>query len=190
MFPELSMIVAPDAAYAALAARPSDIGPARALRRPFLIAIIIGVAMALSPTRHVTPALVFATTTLWSVVVIAQVAIALAVIGRPPDGAVGRARALDLFFASHVPWSLWWLFAMAWGAVALDRTVAPVWAAALVPVALTPRMIAAYFRRVLGFNRRRAVARMIVHQLVTWAAFAAFWGWAVQVWPRVLQTIG
>src|SRR5690349_24482422 len=120
MFPELRMIVAPDAAYAGLAARPSDIGPVRALRRPFLIAIIIGVAMALSPTRHLTPALVFATTTLWSVVVIAQVAIALAVIGRPPDGAVGRARALDLFFACHVPWSVWWLFAMAWGAIALD----------------------------------------------------------------------
>jgi hypothetical protein len=79
---------------------------------------------------------------------------------------------------------------MAWGAIALDRTVAPVWIAALLPMALTPRMIAAYFRQVLGFDRRRAAARMVAHQLVTWAAFGVFWGWAVQLWPRVLQTLG
>jgi hypothetical protein len=189
MSPELKLIVAPGRTYAALASGPSTIGPIRALRRPFLVAVIIGVATALSPTRHLTPALVFATTTLWSVVVMAQVAIALAVIGRPPRGAIGRPRALDLFFASHAPWSLWWLFAMAWGAIALGRTAAPVYVAALLPIALTPRMIAAYFREVLGLDRRSAAIRMLVHQFITWTAFGLFWGWAVALWPRVLQTI-
>ena len=114
MSAELRLILDPDATYAALAAQAAPIGAIRALRRPFLVVVVLGVAMALSATRHATPALVMSTTLMWSVLVIGQVAIALVVIGTPQTGTIGRARALDLFFASHAPWSLWLLAAAAW----------------------------------------------------------------------------
>src|SRR5258708_25305629 len=97
MSPEIRACVAPAAAYAALARRPSSITRIGALRRPLVAAVVLGAAMALSSTRHLTPQLLFDSTILWSVVVAAQVAIALALVAGPSRRTVGPARALDLF---------------------------------------------------------------------------------------------
>ncbi|HEX6463480.1 MAG TPA: hypothetical protein VFZ98_03460 [Vicinamibacterales bacterium] len=189
MSAELRLILKPDATYAALAARPMSIGAIRALRRPVLVAVVLGTSMALSSTRHATPALVLSTTLLWSAVVVAQVVIALAVIGTTQLEAVGRPRALDLFFASHAPWSLWLLAAAAWAPSALGRPGMPVWITAVAAIALTPRMIAAFFRQVLKMDRHRAAMRTLVHQTLTWGLFVAFYGAAVALWPRILHLL-
>jgi hypothetical protein len=189
MSPEIGLIIAPDRTYAALAARPARLGFVRALRRPLLVAVVLGTSMALSTTRHVTPALVFSTTVVLCVVVIGQVLTALAVMPGTRAHAIGRARALDLFFVSHAPWSLWLLAASAWAPLPPLRPVAPVWLAALVPVVLTPRMIAAYFRQVHELDRRRAAVRTIVHQILTWGLLFALFGAAVAIWPRILQVV-
>ena len=182
-------MVAPDTTYAALVRAPADIGAVAALRRPIVAAVVLGAGMALSSTRHVTPSLVLSTTVTWSFVVMLQVAIALAVIPGAAAARVGRARTLDLFFASHAPWSLWVLFAAVWGAMLIGHPFKPVWLAALVPIALTPRIIAAFFRQVLGLDGRRAAVRTLVHQALTWGLFVSIFGAAVALWPRVLQVI-
>jgi hypothetical protein len=89
------------------------------------------------------------------------VAIALAVIGTPQSETVGRARALDLFFASHVPWSLWLLAAAAWVPSPLGRPAMPLSLAAVAAIALTPRIIAAFFREVLKMDRRHTQSSAI-----------------------------
>jgi len=182
-------MVAPDATYAALVREPADISAVGALRRPLVAAVVIGSGMALSSTQHVTPALVLSTTVMWSFVVMLQVAIALAVIPRAAAARLGRARTLDLFFASHAPWSLWVLFAAVWGPVLTGHPFKPLWLAALLPIALTPRIIAAFFREVLGLDQRRAAVRTLVHQALTWGLFVAIFGAAVALWPRVLQVL-
>jgi hypothetical protein len=187
MSPEIRLLVAPDATYEALARTPGEIGAIRALRRPFLVLVVIGVSMALSATRHVTLSLVVSTTVIWSVVVLAQAAIALAVI--PRVSKVSRARAFDLFFASHVPWSLWLLFDAAWAPAMLGRPAMPLWFAAVPPLVLTPRMIAAFFRQVCGMDRRRAAIRTLLQQALSWALLIALYGAAVAIWPRVLQVL-
>ena len=187
MSAELRLILDPDATYAALAAQAAPIGAIRALRRPFLVVVVLGVAMALSATRHATPALVMSTTLMWSVLVIGQVAIALVVIGTPQAGTIGRARALDLFFASHAPWSLWLLAAAAWVPSPLGRPAMPLWLAAVAAIVLTPRIIAAFFREVLKMDRRRAAVRTLVQQALTWGLLISFYGAAVALLPRVLQ---
>jgi len=189
MSPEIGLIVAPDRTYATLAARARRLGFVRALRRPLLVALVLGTSMALSTTRHVTPALVFSTTVMLCVIVIGQILTALAVMPATRAHTIGRARALDLFFASHAPWSLWLLAASAWAPSPLGRPVAPVWAAALVPVVLTPRIIAAYFRQVHELDRRQAAVRTVVHQILTWGMFLALYGAAVAIWPRMLQVV-
>ena len=154
-----------------------------------MVAVVLGTSAALSATRHATPPLVMTTTLLLSIAVVAQVLIALAVIPGAQARAAGRARALDLFFASHAPWSLWLLMSAVWVPSPLGLPGWPLHAAAIVPVVLTPRIIDAYFREVHGFDRRRAAIRTLVHQAVTWGLFAAVFGAAVAVWPRILQAL-
>jgi hypothetical protein len=184
---ELRLIIAPRDAYARLARVPASIGPVRALRRPLLAAIVLGLSVAITATGHVTPALALSVTLCWSLAIAVQGAIALALIAGPARRTVGLSRALDLFFASHVPWSLWFLAAAAWAPSPLGRPLTPLLVAAFVPFVLTPRMIMAFFREVLELDPRDAMARTVAHQAITWITFAAFAAWAVALPPRVVE---
>ena len=190
MTPELRLIVHPTATYAALASAPVRLGPVTMLRRPLIAAIVLGCAVAMAGTRHVTPMLVLSTTTCWVVLIAAQFVIALGVFGRAASRSVGVARAIDLFFASHVPWSLWMLGVVAWAPTPGGRPFTPALMAALVPMVLTPRMIAAFCRNVLRMDRRQAIARTATHQFLTWGMFVTIFGLAVALWPRILEALG
>jgi hypothetical protein len=187
MSAELRLILAPRDTYAALARIPDRGTVLSALRRPLLVAAVLGASTAIAATGRVTPSLLLSMTICWSFVVVLQVAVALSLIARPAQRTVGLPRALDLFFASHAPWSLWMLAAAAWAPSPIGRPMWPVLAAALVPIALTPLMIAAFFREVLEMDPRHAVARTAAHQAITWTLFLLLFGTAVQIWPRVLQ---
>jgi hypothetical protein len=189
MAAELHLIVAPGATYAALARQPSRIGPIGALRRPLLVATVLGASIALSATGRITPALFLSTTLAWSVVVVLQIAIAITLIAAPSRRTVGVPRALDLFFASHAPWSLWYLAATAWGMSPLADWSKPILLLALAPMVLTPRMIAAFFREVLELDPRLAIGRTIAHQAITWTLFLLLAGSAVALWPRIVAWI-
>jgi hypothetical protein len=190
MSAELRLIVAPRDTYARLARVPSRIGPVTALRRPFLVALVFGAWAAIAATRHVTPALLLSTTLCWAFVVLLQIAIVLPLIAGPSRRTVGLPRALDLFFASHAPWSLWLLALAAYAPSPLSRPFTPVWVTAFAPILLTPRMISAFFREVLELDPREAKARTVVHQAITWAILLVLAGMAVSAWPRVLERIG
>lgn len=159
------------------------------LRRPALVAVVLGCAVAMAGTRHVTPMLVVSATACWSVLIVAQVVIALAMFGGAASRTVGVPRALDLFFASHVPWSLWLLAVVAWAPLPGGRSLAPILVAAAIPLALTVRAIAAFCVEVLGMERRQAVVRTTIHQVVTWGVLIAVFGWAVALWPRIVQAL-
>ena len=190
MSSELRLIFSPRDTYARLARVPSVIGPVRALRRPLVAAIALGVSVAIAATGHVTPLLVLSVTACWSLAIAIQAAIALALIAGPAQRTVGLSRAFDLFFASHLPWSLWFLAAAAWVPSPLGRPLTPVLVAAVAPIVLTPRMIAAFFREVLEMDPRAARARTALHQGITWLAFLALAGWAIALPPRVVEWLG
>jgi hypothetical protein len=190
MSSELRLLLSPRETYARLARVPPSIGPLGALRRPLVAAIALGVSVAIAGTGHVTPLLVLSATVCWSFAIAIQAAIAIALIAGPARRTVGLPRAFDLFFASHVPWSLWFLAAAAWAPHPLDRPMTPLLVAAVVPIVLTPRMIAAFFREVLEMDPRDARARTAVHQAVTWLAFITLSGWAIALPPRVVEWLG
>ncbi len=180
-------MIAPGHAYAALARVPGRATWLTALRRPALVAVTVGVCTAMAATGRVTPALVLSTTVCWSFVVLLQAAIALALVAAPARRTVGVARAIDLFFAGHAPWSLWLLAAAAWAPSPVGRPLMPLLAAAVVPLVLTPRIVMAFFREVLEMDPREAAARTAAHQAATWLAFLILYGTAVQLLPRVLE---
>ena len=187
--PELQLIVSPRDTYARLARTRSRGGVLVALRRPALAAVVIGAAIALGATGHVTPRLLLSTTLCWAFAVVLQIAIAVALIAGPSRRTVGLSRALDLFFASHAPWSLWLLAAAAYSPSVLGRPLMPLLLSAVVPLALTVRMIAAYFREVLELDPRHARVRTILQQAATWGVPLVLYGTAVGFWPRFLEMI-
>lgn len=188
---ELRLIVDPGAVYSRLTESPARIGALTALRRPAMAALVLGAGIAMAATREATPRLVLSSTLLWSGLVLAQVAIALAfIVAARASSTVGIARALDLFFASHAPWSLWILAVVAWAPMPGGRPLSVALVAAVVPLILTFRMIAAHFQYVLRFRRRTAQRLAVLHQAITWAALLGTFGAAVALWPRILQWIG
>jgi hypothetical protein len=184
---EVRLIFSPRAAYASVACVATPVAPVTAFRRPLVVAMVLGVSAAICATGRVTPRLLLSTTLCWSFVVVLQAAIALALIAGPARRTVGIARAIDLFFAGHAPWSLWMLATAAWAPSPVGRPMAPVLAAAFVPLVLTPRIISAFFREVLGLDPRPALVRTAAHQAATWLTFAMLFGTAVQAVPRVLE---
>ena len=187
--PELQLIVAPRDAYARLARARSRGGALTAVRRPVLVALVIGAAIAIGATGHATPRLLLSTTVCWAFVVLLQIGIALPLIAGPSRRTVGLSRAIDLFFAGHAPWSLWLLAVAVWAPSPLGRPLMPVLASAPVPLLLTVRMIAAYFREVLELDPREARVRTILQQAATWGIPLVLYGTAVAFWPRVLEMI-
>ncbi len=197
---ELDLIIAPRATYAALARTSSTASTSStprtppllflALRRPALVAVVLGASIALASTRRVSPALVLSTTVAWSYIVVVQVAIALLLVTKAARRTVGTARALDLFFAGHAPWSLFVLAAAAWAPSAGQRPLWPMAAAVVAPLILTPRIVAAFFAEVLRFDRRGAMRMMIAQQLLTWTVFVAV-NWIDSAFtPRVYEALG
>jgi hypothetical protein len=161
--------------------------PLAALRRPALVALVLGVAAAMGATGRVTPALLLSTVVCWSFVVVLQMVIALLLIAGPARRTVGIARALDLFFAGHAPWSLWMLAVVAWAPSPVGRPLLPALLAALVPLVLTPRIVSAFFQEVLEMDPRDAMTRAAAHQALTWSTFVILYGTAVQLVPRVIE---
>jgi hypothetical protein len=187
MSAEIRLMLSPRETYAALARAPGRVTPLTTLRRPLLVTIVLGASAAIGATGRITPALLLSTTLCWSVVVLLQMAIALALIAGPARKTVGIARALDLFFAGHAPWSLWMLATVAWAPSPVGRPMTPVLVALFVPLVLTPRIVSAFFREVLGMDRGRAAVRTVAQQAMTWLAFAILFGTAVQIAPRVVE---
>ena len=189
MSPELSLLVAPRATYASLVRAGTPLPALAALRRPLLVAVVIGISLAISATHQVTPALVVSTTIAWSYVVLLQMAIAIVFLAPAARRTVGLARAIDLFFAGHAPWSLFALFVAAWAPWSLGHSIWPVGAAALAAVVMTSRIVAAFFGDVLALDRRAARRMTIAHQAVTWSVFVAINWFASGVTARLLEVL-
>ena len=180
-------MISPSSAYDEYMRAAAPGGAWTAVRRPLFVAVLQGAAIAMAAT-HTIAAPVFASVTLcWSAAVLVQLAGAIALIRSGSAPRVGTARAIDLLFVGHAPWSLWLL-----GAAGV-RTFAPSipflrWsslAAMIVAAALTARIVAAFAEFVLGADQRQAVRRTVLHQTITLGTLIAFIAIAIQLWPRV-----
>lgn len=189
MSPELGLIASPQATYAALVREPAGAAWLTAVRRPLLAIAVIGVSIAISATGRATPALVASTTLTWSYIVVLQLAVALPIVMRARR-TIGVARALDLFFAGHAPWSLFALAAAAWAPSPFGRPFWPLAVSAIVPALLTPRIIVAFCGEVLGMSRRSALRTTAIHQAMTWTLFVAMVWLSSSLTPRLLELLG
>lgn len=188
MSPELEIMRAPRRAYSRLAAERHAVSALGACYRPVIVGVTIGTAASISSTSHVSLALVASVTACWGFFVAIQVAAAWIALPPASRRTMGPARALDLLFSGHAPWSLWLLASAAW-AVAMPITARDtrwLFASMIVPLVWNAAIVFAFFRNALGLPHDAAVRRTIAHQSITVGAGLAIVGTAVAIWPRIV----
>jgi len=187
---DLQLALSPVATYRALIDERSTSSWWMVAVHPAFFALLFGALVSITATGHITIALLFHISLSWSFLVVWQ-AIAAAVIILPATArGVSRARAFELLFLAHVPWSLSLL------AMATIIPVAPivpipiVVLALMVPIAWTAVIISAFCQTILGATRRVARQLTLVHQLVIWGATLFYLWFAVGGWVPILQQVG
>jgi hypothetical protein len=169
--------LAPEATYRQLLAGNAEPGW-RVIARPALVLLVIGAILPIMAVRQVTAGLVLTTALAWSMVVAMQVAIGAVIIMSAPARPVGFARALDLWFAGHVPYSAWLLLLPF---LTLSPAIPPhdvMGISFLLPLAWTTVIAGAFCRVVLGMSPRRARRSAAIHAVCVAVLIAALGLWA------------
>jgi hypothetical protein len=189
--PDIHVMLSPARAYAAYAPAHIRDGVWIAIRRPLLVMLIQGVAIAMTATRTVAAPVVLSVAVCWSAALLVQFVAAGSLITSRPNRTVSTTRAIDLLFLGHAPWSLWILAAagvLTWGPTSSGLP----WIVILtmvVPAAITTRIVYAFARHVLGMDHRTAWRRAALHQAIVWTLFILFISTAVALWPRILGAL-
>jgi hypothetical protein len=195
---EMKLMAAPAATYRLLAAQDGSAGLRVLLRRPLFVCLVLGVAVTLGATGRVSAGGVLSSALVWSHALLVQMAALAATMAVARHvlhaAAVPFARATDLFFMGHLPWSLWLLGLAGAAAVEFPEGVArwpsavqtAVIASGLVPIVLTFRITLAFGREVLALPRRAAWLAAAFYAALIYAYTIAHAGWATALWSRSL----
>lgn len=186
--PDVRVAFRPEATYLELIRETTE-SPWRAAVRPALVVLVIAVGVAVAAVHQVTLTLVLTTSAAWGAIVAVQIAIAAALIASAPTRRVDFVRALDLWFAGHVPYSMWILALPLVTTVPVATPHELMGIAILVPLVWTTFIATAFFRVVLGLSPAAARRRAAVH-----LALVLLVGGAVVVWaaggPAALLSYG
>jgi hypothetical protein len=182
-------MLAPEATYRQLMTGSWSSGWLTALKRPALVALILGTGIAISATRHVAVGLVISLTAWWSFAVIIQLLAAIVLITSARHRSVSIHRGIDLLFAGHAPWSLW-LLIFALPSVSRSVMLETILMTAIVPFLWTGVILFAFCRQVLKDDRKHALRRTLVHQGFILVFIVTFVVLAIAAYPRLMATLG
>jgi hypothetical protein len=182
---ELRVAVAPDATFRQLMASQATVHGWRLLRRPAMVILVIAVLAPIMAVQRVTIGLVATAAVSWCFVVGIQTIVALCVIASAPSR-VRMAQAIDLWFAGHLPYSLWMLVGFMWMGAATSGSLRLLIASAIVPAAWTAFIVAAFCRTVLGTSSSGARWRSAAHFVGVWTIALTYMAWAAGGWFQLL----
>jgi hypothetical protein len=184
---DFQIALAPSASYARMVSARRDGRWTEALERPLLYALLVGTCVAIAATGQATLGLVATTTVAWSWVVLLQWAIAVLMTHAPAVRRnVSKSRAFELWFAGHVPWTLWMLLLAPAIRAYPTLPVEDILLSMLVPIAWTATIGAAFGRVV---SRRSAIAAWllaVVHQLAIVGLVLSYVAWSAGGWFRLV----
>jgi hypothetical protein len=153
-------------------------------------ALATGLMIAFAAVRWVSVEVVVTTTASYIFTVVLQFIAAALVILTARRRRVSVARAFELFFRGHGPWSLWMLAVGALGILGRGGfQIDGVALSAFVPVVWTTVVVAAFSRTVLNAGGAEAWTRALGHQVVMLAFALAYIAWAAGGWMRVVQAV-
>jgi hypothetical protein len=163
----------------------------RALVVPLVTAVTIGASTTITATGVASLVSIGIGALSWSFVPVIQLANGLLLCRRPPRGPTDRARAIELFFQAHLPWSLWMI------GVALVLLWRPQESMAIesllqttaVPIAWTGVIVRSFCVTVLGCSPGQASWRALVYLGITLAVMFMYLFLAVGLWPRIVGAL-
>ena len=145
------------------------VSPWRMLRRPLIVLVVIATAVPIMAVQRITLALFAFSIASFGFVLLIQMTVGVGIIAFAPARRASLPRALDLWFAGHVPYSLWLLATAAVFAATPYASLDVLIVLAIVPAAWTAVIVAAFCRQVLGAGRAAARWLAALHVLVIWA---------------------
>ena len=149
-----------------------------------LIAIVVGASTAAGATGRITWSLLASGTLVWSFVPVVQLLTGLMLVR---GATIDRRRALESYFSTHRPWSLWLLAVAATLLILPNPGVSILYLAAtfVIPAVLNIRLLLACCRRDLGLSPSVARSRVLVHQLVTAVVLVVYGAYAIAFVDRM-----
>ena len=184
----LRLMFNPDAEYQALAAHHDPGSWRRALSGPALTALTIGSITAISATGRITASLMLSGAICWSFVPLLQLATAAPLVARGSTSTIAPARALELWFLAHGPWTLWIFLAIA---VLATTSASQTWVvvSGIAPALWTAWLLTAFFRQVRRLPIAGAVGRTAAHQAITWVLILTYIQVMTATFTRVLGVV-
>lgn len=184
---DLHVAVVPSASYARLVSTRRDATWLDALERPALYALLVGTCVAIAATGQASVGLVASTTASWCWVVLLQLVIALAMTrSSPARRKVSGARAFELWFAGHVPWTLWMLLLAPAIRTYPMLPVEEILFSMLVPIIWTFVIAGAFGRYVLGRSTATSFLLALIHQLAIIGLVLSYVAWSAGGWFRLV----
>lgn len=155
----------------------------RVLGKMALVSLILGVSLSAASTGRVEAGLVLSASLAWSFVPVLQLLTGV-ILTR---GSADRSGALDAYFATHRPWSLWILGVHALLVLASPARDAALWLAvtAIVPAVWTAWLLIGMCRRSLGLSASRARRRVMAHEALSYGLLFAYIYFAVALGARI-----
>ena len=169
---EWRVAVAPERAYSTMV--DDAAAPNRLLVRVGLVLLLFATIASIVLTSRITVGLLVTAALSWSFVIVLQLLIGMLVIASAPARRVSAVRALDLWFASHVPYSLWLLLIASWVVAVGTFPPFPLVLSIVVPAAWTAIIARAYCRVVLGLPSPAAQWRVVLHQSAAWLCVVVY----------------
>ena len=183
MVPDFGVSIAPGKAYRQLITDEATTGWAGVLQRCAVGVLVLGTVISLVSTGSPTLQTVASAASYWLIVPLIQLALAMLLVITAPERRVSTARAVELMWVGHLPWTLW-LLAVAI-VLTLHAGVTPVMAAAaLIAAAWRGVIVSALCREVLGSSPRGAVIRAVLHQFAVLGIIGIYACWAVALEAR------
>jgi hypothetical protein len=182
---ELAVALSPDQTFERLITNRS---PARGLlTRLSILLFTIAIVVPTLAAQRVTASLAATAAVSWGFVLVIQIIVAVGVILSARARRVGLIHALDLWFAGHIPYSLW-MVAMAVLA-ANSHLVDPafMFVTAVVPAGWTAWIVAAFCRTVLNVDRTGARRRAAAHQVVVWGIALTYGALTTGGWFQIVN---
>jgi hypothetical protein len=180
---EVGVALAPARTYARLVVEsPAEMSWWRVFERPTLVLLVIGVSSAIAATGRITLSLAASSMLLWSFVIAVQLVAAALLIVSVPARSTGMTAAIDLFFAGHLPWSIWIMVVAAWNAANGPYGIVVTVGGAILAGVRTATIVNAFNVVVLGTTLRGAQIRTAAHQalilfVAVWFIAATSGGW-------------
>ncbi len=158
----------------------------RLLGQMALVALVIGTSVTAAATERVALSLVVTSAPAWAFVPLLQLGTGLWLVR-----GVGRGRrvgALERYFDTHRPWSLFILAVhavlLAWPASRASALM--FFPLAAVPIGFTVLGLTAMCREALGMSSSASRRMVLTHQTVTYLMVAAYAAWASAYLPRLV----